>query len=72
MYYTLGLLAYTWVNEVNLSETKLKIHWRMQGPHSRINTTTVTIVNIVLHRSPFIHDRTEVQKGGLSSDIAFT
>ena len=30
------------------------------------------MVNIVFHPSPFTQDRTEVQKGRLSSDITFT
>ena len=44
----------------------------IQGPHNRINRTTMTMVNTVFHQSPFTYDRTEVQKGRLSSDIAFT
>lgn len=72
MYCTLGLLAYIWVNEFNLSETKLTIHWRIQGPHNKTNSATITMANIVFHQSPFIHDKTEVQKGILSLDIAFT
>ena len=30
------------------------------------------MVNIVFHQSPFTQDRTEVQKGMFSFDIAFT
>ena len=63
---------YIWVNEVSLCDTKLTTHWRIQSPHNRINRTTITMVNRVFHQSPFTHDRIEVQKGRLSSDIAFT
>ena len=44
----------------------------MQGPQSRTIQATITMVNIVFHHSPFIQDRTEVQKGMFSFDIAFT
>ena len=35
---------YIWVNEVSLSETKLTTDWRIQGPHNRINRTTITML----------------------------
>ena len=72
MYCILDFLLYIWVNEVSLCDTKLTTHWRIQSPHNRINRTTITMVNRVFHQSPFTHDRTKVQKGRLSSVIAFT
>ena len=44
----------------------------MQGPQSRTIKATITMVNIVFHQSPFTQDRTKVQKGMFSFDIAFT
>lgn len=44
----------------------------MQGPQSRTIKATITILNIVFHQSPFTQDRTKVQKGMFSFDIAFT
>ena len=44
----------------------------MQGPQSRTIKATITMVNIVFYQSPFTQDRTEVQKGMFSFDIAFT
>ena len=44
----------------------------MQGPQSRNIKATITVVNIVFHQSPFTQDRTDVQKGMFSFDIAFT
>ena len=52
--------------------TKFIIHCEMQGPQSRTIKATITMVNIVFHQSPFTQDSTQVQKGRLSSDIAFT
>ena len=52
--------------------TKFIIHCKMQGPQSRTIKATVTMVNIVFCQSPFTQDRTEVQKGMFSLDIAFT
>ena len=42
-YCTLGLLACTWVNAVNLNDTNWTTHWRIQGPHNKINRATVRI-----------------------------
>lgn len=44
----------------------------MKGPQSRTIKATVTMVNIVFHQLLFTQDRTEVQKGMFSFDIAFT
>ena len=45
---------------------------KIKGPQRRTIKATIRMVNIVFHLSPFTQDRTEVQKGRLSSDIAFT
>ena len=52
MYCILGFLLYIWVNEFSLRDTKLTTHWRIQGPHNRINRTTITMVNIVFTNHP--------------------
>ena len=44
----------------------------MQSPQSRTIKVTITMVNIVFYQSPFTQDRTEVQKGMFSFDVAFT
>ena len=51
---------------------KVQIHCKIQGAQSRTIKTTIPMVNIVFHQIPFTQDRTEVQKGRLSSDITFT
>ena len=51
---------------------KFIIHCKIQGPQSRTIKATMTVVNIVFHQSLFTQDRTEVQKGMFSFDIAFT
>ena len=61
-----------WENDINLWVTKFIIHCKMQGPQSRTIKATITMINIVFHQSPFTQDSTQVQKGRLSSDIAFT
>ena len=44
-YCTIGLLACTWVNVVNISDTNWTIYWRIQGPHNKINRATVTTID---------------------------
>ena len=44
----------------------------MQDPQNRTIKATITMVNIVFHRSPFTQDSTKVQKGMFLFDIAFT
>ena len=61
-----------WENGTNLWVTKFIIRCKMQGPQSRTIKATVTMVNIVFHHLPFTQDRTKVQKGMFSFDIAFT
>ena len=69
---TLTLQPLIWENRINLCVTKFIIHCKMKGPQSRTIKATITMVNIVFHQSPLTQDRTEVQKGRLSSDISFT
>ena len=61
-----------WENDINLRVTKFIIHCKIQVPQSRTIKATITVINIVFHQSPFTQDRTEVQKGMFSFDIAFT
>ena len=61
-----------WENDTNLWVTKFITHCKMQGLQSRTIKTTITMVNTVFHQSPSIQDRTKVQKGMFSFDIAFT
>ena len=72
IYCTLTLQPPIWENDINLWVTKFIIHCKIKGPQSRTIKTTITMVNIVFHQTPFTRDRTEVQKGRLSSDITFT
>jgi len=44
----------------------------MQSPQSRTIKATTTMANIGFRQSCFTQDRTEVQKGMFSFDIAFT
>ena len=48
------------------------MHCTMQGTQNRAIKATMTVVNIVSHQSPFTQDRTGVQKGMFSFDIAFS
>ena len=72
LYRILALQPPIWENDINLWVTKFVIHCKIQGPQSRTIKATITVVNIVFHHSPFTQDRTEVQKGMFSFDIAFT
>ena len=58
--------------DINLRVTKFIIHFKIQGLQSRTIKATISVVNPVFHQSPFTQDRTEVQKGMFSFDIAFT
>ena len=57
---------------INLWVTKFTRHCKKQGPQSSMIRTIITTVTIVFHQSPFTQDRTKVQKGIFSSDMAFT
>ena len=72
LYRILALQPPSWENDINLRVTKFIIHCKIQGPQSRTIKATITVVNIVFHQSPFTQDRTEVQKGMFSFDVAFT
>ena len=67
-----GLRPPIWENDINLQVTKFIMRCEIQGSQSRTIKETITVVNIVFHQSPFTQDRTEVQKGMYSFDIAFT
>ena len=57
---------------VSLEVTHRVIHWRIQGP--QINNTMINkiITKRFFYQSPLIQENTNVQKEGLSFDIAFT
>ena len=72
IYCTLTLRPPMWDNDINLWVTKFTIHCKIKDPQSRTIKATITLVNIVFHKSPFTPVRTEVQKGRLSSGTTFT
>ena len=70
--FTLALLSPTWENAINLWVTKFTRHCRKQGPQISMIKITITTVTMIFHQTPLTQDRTKVQKGIFSLDMAFT